>query len=103
MGATALSSCKLLFLFFNVYFCLFLAVLGLHCCRGFSLVAVSRGYSTDGVRWLLIAVTSCCGAQALGCVSFSGCDTRAQWRLLSGSGAVARGLSGSSACGIFPD
>ena len=36
----------------------FLAVLGLHCRAGFSLVAASRGYSLVGVHGLLIAVTS---------------------------------------------
>ena len=34
----------------------FLAVLGLRCCPGFSLVAVSRGYSLVAVRGLLIEV-----------------------------------------------
>ena len=33
-----------LFIFYLII-CLFLAVLGLHCCKGFSLVLVSRGYS----------------------------------------------------------
>ena len=40
----------------NTY--LILAVLGLLCCPGFSLVAVSRGYSLDEVCSLLIAVAS---------------------------------------------
>ena len=40
----------------NIY--LFLAVLGLLCCPGFSLVAVSRGYSVDEVCSLLSAVAS---------------------------------------------
>ena len=44
----------LLFLFIH----LFLAMLGLHCYMGFSLVAASRGYSLDVVCWLLIAVAS---------------------------------------------
>ena len=35
-----------------------LAVLGLHCCVGFSLVAESRGYSLVVVLAILIAVTS---------------------------------------------
>ena len=42
--------------FLNVYF--FLAVLGLPCCVGFSLVAVSGGYSVVVTYWLLIVVTS---------------------------------------------
>ena len=37
-------------------FILFLAVLGLHCCAGFSLAAVSEGYSLAAVHRLLIAV-----------------------------------------------
>ena len=43
---------------------LFLAVLGLCCCEGFSLVAASGGYSPVAVHRFLIAVT-CRGAQAL--------------------------------------
>ena len=37
---------------------LFLAVLGLHCCTGFSLVVVSRGYSLVAMHRLLIVVAS---------------------------------------------
>ena len=37
---------------------LFLAVLGLHCCSGFPVVAASRGYSLAAVHGLLIAVVS---------------------------------------------
>ena len=37
---------------------LFLAVLGLGCCVGFSLVAVSRGYSPIVEHGLLIVVAS---------------------------------------------
>ena len=68
---------------------LFMAALGLCCC--------AQAFSSCGERWLLfvavrgllIAVASlCCGARALG--------TRA-------SVVVAHGLSGSAACGIFPD
>ena len=39
-------------------FYLFLAVLGLHCCSGFSLVVTSRGYSLVAVQGLLIVVAS---------------------------------------------
>ena len=43
------------FLFVKINFIyLFLAVLGLRCCMGFSLVAASRGYSLVTVRGLLI-------------------------------------------------
>ena len=41
-----------------IFICLLLAVLGLHCCTGFSLVAASRGYSLVAVRGLLIAAAS---------------------------------------------
>ena len=36
----------------------FLAVLGLHCCEGFSVVAASGGYSPVAVYGLLIVVPS---------------------------------------------
>ena len=46
-------------LFLNFLFIyLFLATLGLHCCMGFSPVAVSQGYSLAVVPRLLIAVAS---------------------------------------------
>ena len=58
--------------FFYMFICLFiLAVLGLHCCVGFSLVAGSRGYSLAPMYRLLIAVASRCGAQVLGHVQAS--------------------------------
>ena len=38
--------------------CLFLAVLGLHCCAGFSLVSGSRGCSLVAEPGLLIVVAS---------------------------------------------
>ena len=43
--------------FFKIIY-LFLAVLGLRCCEGFSLVVVRGGYSLVAVHWLLIAVVS---------------------------------------------
>ena len=43
-------------LFKNYFIYLFLAVLGLHCFAGFSLVATSEGYSLVVVHGLLIAV-----------------------------------------------
>ena len=49
----------LLFIYvFNNCIHLFLDVLDLHCCKRFSLVAVSRGYSLVAVHGLLIAVAS---------------------------------------------
>ena len=44
---------------------LFLAMLGLCCCMGFSLVAVSRGYSLLAMPAFLIMAGSLSGAQAL--------------------------------------
>ena len=41
-----------------VFISIFLAVLGLHCCAGFSLVEASRGYSRAAVHGLPTAVTS---------------------------------------------
>ena len=42
-----------------IYLCIsLLAVLGLHCCAGFSLVVASRGCSLIAVCGLLIAVAS---------------------------------------------
>ena len=46
------------FLKFHLCIHLFLAVLGLHCCVGFSLAVVSGGSSPVVVQGLLIAVTS---------------------------------------------
>ena len=44
---------------------LFLTVLGLCCCVGFSLVAATGGYSLIAVfRLLIVAASSYCGAQA---------------------------------------
>ena len=54
------TSLILLMLFKNIYtfIYLFLAVLGLHCCMGSSLVAVSSGYSLDEVCGLFIVEAS---------------------------------------------
>ena len=52
-------STSIVLFFFNVYFFIFLALLGLHCCTGFfSLAAVNRGYSLVAIHGLLIAVAS---------------------------------------------
>ena len=48
------------------FFRLFLAVWGLCCCMGFSLVVASWCYSLAVVCRLLIAVASLCGAWVLG-------------------------------------
>ena len=86
---------------------LFLAVLGLHCSMGFSLVVKNGLLSSCG------ACASHCSdfsraAQALRCTGFSSCLTWAQQLQLPGSRAQAQqvwctGFSCSSACGIFPN
>ena len=79
-----------------VVFYLFLAVLGLHCCTGISLVAVSRHHSLVAVHGLLTAVASPVkGAQALG--------AWAQWLCLPGLVVVVHWLGWSEARGIFLD
>ena len=49
---------KLLFFFFFLKIYLFMTVLGLCCCAGFSLVAASRGYSQVAVLGFLTAMAS---------------------------------------------
>ena len=75
--------------FFLMY--LFLAVLALHCCAGFSLVAASRGYSHWGAR-----ASHCgdftCGAQGLGHVGFRRRTSRALEHRLSSRGASVPGI-----------
>ena len=44
--------------YFFLESCLFSVVLGLRCCSGFSLVAVSRGYSLVAMLRLLTAIAS---------------------------------------------
>ena len=67
-----------------ISFYLFLAVLGLRCCKGFSLLAASTGYSLVGcmgfsLRWLLLWRT---GFRHAG---LSGCSTGAQQLQFPGS------------------
>ena len=78
-----------------------MAVLGLCCCAGFSLVEMSRGYSTDAMLRLLIAVVSLVAKHGLqGALASVVVASRLQ---NTGSIVVAKGLSCSMACGIFPD
>ena len=65
------------FLKFYLFLKLFLAVLYLHCCTGFSLVSVCR---------LLIVVASHCGAQARGILGCSSWGSQAPKRRLSSYG-----------------
>ena len=50
---------------FKIFICLFLAVLGLHCCKGFSLIAEWRLLSSWDA-WTCVDGLSCCWAWALG-------------------------------------
>ena len=83
----------------NIY--LILTVLGLHCCRGFSLVAVIGGYSlsavTQGSYW---SGFSCCRVWALGHAGgLSICGSRALEHSLNSCGAwaeLAQGIVESS-------
>ena len=67
----------------TLVFNLFLAVLGLHCCVGFSLVVVSRGYSLVEVHWLLITTAPLAvehglqGASVVGAHGLSSCGSQA--------------------------
>ena len=77
------------FFFIHIFFFfLFPAVLGLHCCACFSLVAATKGCSLVAEHRLLIM----------------GAALVVEHRL-SGTGwtVAAHGLSCSTACGIFPD
>ena len=58
---------------YNIY--LFLTVLSLHCCAGFSLIARRRGYSPVAVRKLVIT-DFYCRARALGHMGFSSCSSQ---------------------------
>ena len=66
-----------------------MAVPGLHCYPGFSLVAVSRGYSLVAVRRLLIEVAFPVAEHRLQHGGFGGCDSLALEPRLSGCGAQA--------------
>ena len=55
---SSVSDCSYGFVLFSNFICLFWAVLGLHCCRGCSLVVVNRGSSLPVVSRLLIEVAS---------------------------------------------
>jgi len=72
-------------------FCFVLAVLVLHCYMGFSLVAVSGGYSLHAVRGVLIAVAwalgsvnSVVGAHGLSCPMARGPGVKCESPALTG-------------------
>ena len=86
-------------LFKNNFISLYLAVLGLHCCAGFSLVVMSWGYSLwlctgFSLQWLLLWST---GFRVQTSVVVAPRFQR------TGSTLVVHGLSCSEARGIFPD
>ena len=78
---------------------LFVAVLSLHCCTGFSLVAASMGYSLAEVLRLLIVVASLVAEHGLQSTQAS--VVVAPGLQSTGSVVVAQSLSCSVACGIF--
>ena len=87
--------------FSNNFIYLFLAMLGLCCCRGFSLVVVSGPYSLAVMCGASrCGGLCCCGARAPGHLGFSSCGFQApgHWH-----NSCAQGLSGSVASGIFPN
>ena len=74
---------------FYFFFDLFLAVLGLCCCRSFSLVAASRGLLSHGMWASHCGGLSCFRTLAPGCLGFSSCDSQTLGRRLNGCGAQA--------------
>ena len=91
---------KFAFLFFLILFNrLVLAVLGLCCCVGFSLVETSRSYSLIVGLRLLNAATSFAAEHRPWGTWASVIAAPGHWN--TGSGVVAHGLSCFSACGIF--
>ena len=81
-------------------------MLGVCCCPGFSLVAVSGGYSLVAVHGLLIAVASLVPEHGLSGAPSSVAATRGlsrSWLLGSRAQTRGKGLSFSAACGIFLD
>ena len=78
-----------------------MSVLGLHCCLGFSLAVVNRGYFLVAVHGLLIAVASPDAEHRLSGMGASVVGAPGLWS--AGSIVVTHGLSCSTASGIFPD
>ena len=91
------------FFFFNNFLYLFMAVLGLHCCLGFSLVAASRGYSLVAVcgvllQWLLLMSSGfrVHGFQQPQCVGSVAVGSGAIGSIVAAHGLVAPWHVGSS-------
>ena len=49
-----------IYIYIYMFVCLFLYMLGLHCCAGFSLVAASGGYSPCDTQASRCGASSCC-------------------------------------------
>ena len=99
-----MSTPKVNMCFNNFSYYLFLALPGLHCYMGSSLVAASGGCSlvccADFSPWRL-------PLQSTGTGVHTSCTSLQRWLPGTSSTAVARGLSGSTACGseiesVFP-
>ena len=82
--------CKVKLRFFFFFF--FLAMLGLFCREGFSLVLEHGCCSLVAEHGVLIAVASRCRARALGCSGFSRCCPWTQSLHFLGSGTQAQWL-----------
>ena len=80
---------KILFYLVLINFYLFLAVLGLCCCLGFSLVVASGGYSSSRRPSLSCSVFPCCGARAAGHEDFSSSGSWALEHRLGSCGSWA--------------
>ena len=93
--------------FLKIFFIdLFLAMLGLHCCMRFSVVATSGGYSLVAVHKRLTCGLSSCRAWVPGHEGLSSCGTWAQYLQFPDSRAQAQqlwhtDLVASLACGLF--
>ena len=80
---SSVSDCNYgLVLFTNLMY-LFVAVLGLHCCRGFSLVVLSRGCSLVVVNGLLVEAASLVWSTGSRFTGFSSCSSWALEHRLS--------------------
>ena len=84
-----------------IFIYLFVAVLGLHCCVGFSLVAASGGYFLVVARGLLTGVASPIENHRFWGMRAS--VVAAPGPQSTGPTAVARRPSCTMACRIFPD
>ena len=80
---------------------IYLAVLGLCCCTGFSLVVASGGFSLVEVHRLLVVVTSPVAEHRLQGIQVS--VAAAPELYSTGSVVVVHRFSCPAACGIFPD